>query len=70
MWTTYDFMIAINLHMCPRQDTLWLYLPTDLDDQFLISNKILKDFPKFAIRVVPLQFQTCGALETLFAVLK
>jgi len=59
-----------NLHLVPSKDIIWLALPKEVDTQFLISNKLRKEFPQLDIRVVPLQFQTRGAVETLYAVLQ
>lgn len=51
-------------------DTIWLALPAKLDDQFLITNRLRKEYPKYDIRTVHLHFQTKGAAETLYALLQ
>ena len=56
--------------MCPLQNTLYLALLAELNDQFLISNQIRREFSKFYIHVVPLWFETCRVVETIFAVLQ
>lgn len=53
-----------------QNDTIWLALPQELDDQFLISNRIGREYPALDIRVVPLRFETRGAVETLYTVVQ
>jgi len=53
-----------------KGDIIWLALSPDLDEQFLISNRMKKEYPRLDIRTVHLQFQTQGAAETLYALLQ
>ena len=53
-----------------KGDIIWLALSPDLDEQFLISNRMKKEYPKLDIRTVHLQFQTQGAAETLYSLLQ
>jgi hypothetical protein len=53
-----------NLSLHP-EDTLWMAINEDVDDEFRIGQLIAKSFPKVDIRVVRLRHQTRGASETV-----
>ena len=51
-------------------DIIWLAMSPELDEQFLITNRLRKEYPQFTIRTVHLQFQTMGSAETLYSLLQ
>jgi len=52
------------------EDTLWVALNHKVDSEFMITQQLRKEFPKLAIESVPLFFETGGAAETLYIVLR
>lgn len=51
-------------------DIIWMAMSPELDEQFLMTNRLRKEYPKLDIRTVHLHFQTKGAAETLYATLQ
>ncbi|CAL3967737.1 unnamed protein product [Diplocarpon coronariae] len=54
-----------NLSLQP-EDTLWLAINQDIDDEFRIGQLVMKTFPNIDFRLLRLKHQTKGASETLY----
>lgn len=50
------------------QDTLWLAINEEVENEFQLGQSMRKWFPKLNVRVVKLNYLTKGATETLFIV--
>lgn len=53
-----------NLSLTP-QDTLWMAVNEDVDDEFRIGQLVAKTFPKIDFRLLRLRHLTRGACETV-----
>lgn len=56
-----------NLRLMP-QDTLWLAIQDEVEDEFQVGQSMKKWFPSLNVRLVRLNYLTKGATETLFIV--
>ncbi|KAH8814815.1 capsule biosynthesis phosphatase [Xylogone sp. PMI_703] len=56
-----------NLSIKP-DDTLWIAVNEEVDDEFRIGQLLLKSWPKLDFRLLRLRHQTKGASETLYIV--
>jgi len=66
-----EMLLWILDHLCCMPgDTIWIAMPAELDEQFLITNRIRQEYPALEIRTVHLQFQTKGSAETLYSTLQ
>ncbi|KAH7420160.1 capsule biosynthesis phosphatase [Cadophora sp. MPI-SDFR-AT-0126] len=57
--------IIDNLSLRP-EDTLWMAVNMEVDDEFRIGQLVMKTFPKVDFRLLRLKHQTKGASETLY----
>ncbi|KAH7350599.1 capsule biosynthesis phosphatase [Rhexocercosporidium sp. MPI-PUGE-AT-0058] len=57
--------IIDNLSLSP-EDTLWMAVNAEIDDEFRIGQLVMKTFPKLDFRLLRLKHQTKGASETLY----
>ncbi|KAG4441640.1 hypothetical protein IFR05_002847 [Cadophora sp. M221] len=57
--------IIDNLSLKP-EDTLWMAVNAEIDDEFRIGQLVMKTFPKLDFRFLRLKHQTKGASETLY----
>lgn len=53
-----------NLSLKP-EDTLWMAVNAEVDDEFRIGQLVMKTFPSLDFRLLRLQHQTKGASETI-----
>mmetsp|Transcript_37079 Transcript_37079/g.66785 ORF Transcript_37079/g.66785 Transcript_37079/m.66785 type:complete len:702 (-) Transcript_37079:128-2233(-) len=66
-----EMLLWLLDHLCIMPgDTIWMAMPREMDEQFLITNRVRKEYPNLEIRTVHLQFQTQGAAETLYSLLQ
>lgn len=56
-----------NLRLMP-QDTLWLAIQDEVEDEFQVGQSMKKWFPSLNVRLIRLNYLTKGATETLFIV--
>ena len=49
------FWILDNLDLAP-QDTLWIALMDDMDQNFSIGHRVKQQFPKVNIKIIPLRY--------------
>ncbi|CAM9821493.1 unnamed protein product, partial [Hapterophycus canaliculatus] len=52
------------------EDTLWVGVQQELEADYKIETLLRKEYPSLDLRVVPVDFQTRGAAETLFVILQ
>ncbi|KAH6713398.1 capsule biosynthesis phosphatase [Leptodontidium sp. MPI-SDFR-AT-0119] len=57
--------IIDNLSLKP-EDTLWMAVNAEIDDEFRIRQLVMKTFPSLDFRLLRLKHQTKGASETLY----
>ncbi|CZT52773.1 uncharacterized protein RSE6_14142 [Rhynchosporium secalis] len=49
-----------------KEDTLWMAVNAEIDDEFRIGQLVMKTFPELDFRLLRLKHQTKGASETLY----
>ncbi|CAM9226622.1 unnamed protein product, partial [Scytosiphon promiscuus] len=63
------FWLLDNLKF-EREDTIWVGVQRELEAGYGMEALLRKEYPSLDMRVVPIDFQTRGAAETLFIVLQ
>ncbi|CAN0140701.1 unnamed protein product, partial [Laminaria digitata] len=64
------FWLLDNLQVDP-EDTLWIGMQRELQRaEYAIEDRLRKEYPSLDLRVVSIDFQTRGAVETLFIMLQ
>lgn len=53
-----------------EEDTVWVGIDEDINDQYDLYQSITTEFPSIRFRFVPLLFSTRGAVETIFVILQ
>ena len=64
------FWLLDNLQVGP-EDTVWIGMQRQLQGaEYAIEARLRKEYPSLDLRVVSIDFQTRGAVETLFIMLQ
>lgn len=63
------FWLLDNLNF-GAEDTLWLGVPRKLGTNFALKTRLRNEYPSLHLRLIYVDFQTRGAVETLFIILQ